>query len=199
MSDSIRFYRAAQDFANKVKNLASAQEVVLCGSMADGDPYPGDLDLAVVLSHLDELPDLARFCRQISSATHAWEVFVFNANRDYLGRICHKRECPGRFYCEAKDCGRTPHLRNIRGFRFEPSLFLTPDLKVLWQRNEESELLLWRKALGLKASRLQIYEPVRIKCWACGKRFIFEPSEQKYFAKRNWDEPRRCPECRDHE
>ncbi|WP_410511860.1 hypothetical protein PaeBR_17625 [Paenibacillus sp. BR2-3] len=80
MNDSIRFYHAAQHFANKVENLASVQEVILCGSMADGDPYPGDLDLAVVLSHLDELPDLARFCRQISSATHAWEVFVFNAN-----------------------------------------------------------------------------------------------------------------------
>lgn len=106
MNDSIRFFQAAQQFANKAKNLESVQEVVLCGSMAVGDPNPGDLDLAVVLSHIDELPGLARFCRQISSTTHAWEVFVFNTDRRYLGRICHKRECPGRYACDAKDCGR---------------------------------------------------------------------------------------------
>jgi predicted nucleotidyltransferase len=94
MNDYIRFTQAAQEFANKAKKLASVQEVVLCGSMAAGDPYPGDIDLAVVLSNLDELPQLARFCRQISSITHAWEVFIFNKDRKYLGRICHKRDCP---------------------------------------------------------------------------------------------------------
>jgi hypothetical protein len=78
MNDNIRFFQAAEHFVSKAKNLASVQEVVLCDSMAAGDPYPGDVDLAVVLSHSDELPGLARFCRQISSTTHAWEVFVFN-------------------------------------------------------------------------------------------------------------------------
>lgn len=177
----------------------SVQEVVLCGSMAAGDPYPGDIDLAVVLSHSDELPGLARFCRQISSTTHAWEVFVFGTDRKYLGRICHKRECPGRFHCDAKDCGKTPHLRNIRGFRFDPVLFLAPDLKVLWNRHEESVLLGWRKEMNLKAPRLKTYEPIRIKCWECGERFIFTASEQKHFEKRGWDEPKRCPECRDNQ
>ena len=197
MNDYIRFTQAAQHFAEKAKNLASVQEVVLCGSMAAGDPYPGDIDLAVVLSELDELPQLARFCRQISSTTHAWEVFVFNGDRKYLGRICHKRECPARYPCDAMDCGRTPHLRNIRGFRFDRSLFLAPELKVLWSRREASVLLAWRKELNLTAPSLETYEPVRLKCWECGNRFVFEASEQKYFAKRGWDDPKRCPECRE--
>ncbi|XID93320.1 hypothetical protein ACF3MZ_01930 [Paenibacillaceae bacterium WGS1546] len=47
---SIRFTHAAQHFAEKAKNLASVQEVVLCGLMAAGDLFPGDIDLAVVLS-----------------------------------------------------------------------------------------------------------------------------------------------------
>lgn len=197
MSDSIRFSQAAQHFAENAKNQASVQEVVLCGSMAAGDPHPGDIDLAVVLSNLDELPQLARFCRQISSITHAWEVFIFDKDRKYLGRICHKRECPARYPCDALDCGKTPHLRNIRGFRFDKSLFLAPELKVLWNRREESVLLAWRKELILTASSFETYEPVRLKCWECGNRFVFEASEQRYFAKRGWDDPKRCPECRE--
>jgi predicted nucleotidyltransferase len=91
ISDFVRFMKATQELANKVKGLHSVQEIVLCGSMAAGDLYPSDLDLAVVLSVEDELPQLGKFCRQISSKTHAWEVFVFNTERKYLGRICHKK------------------------------------------------------------------------------------------------------------
>lgn len=199
MNDSIRFFQAAQHFVNKAKELVSVQEVVLCGSMEACDPYPGDIDLAVVLSHFDELPVLARFCRQMSSTTHAWEVFVFSIDRRYLGRICHKRECPGRFHCEAKDCGKTPHLRNIRGFRFDPALFLAPELKLLWKRHEESILLGWRKDMNLIAPCLETYEPIRIKCWECGKRFVFTASEQKHFEKHGWNEPKRCPECQENQ
>gem|GEM_PF-791352 len=197
MNDNIRFIQAAQRFASKAKNLPTVREVVLCGSMAAGDPYPGDIDLAVVLSNLDDLPQLARFCRQISSATHAWEVFIFNTDRKYLGRICHKRECPARYPYDALDCGKTPYLRNIRGFRFDKNLFLAPELKLLWNREEESVLLAWRKQLNLKAPSLERYEPVWLKCRECGSRFLFEASEQKYFAKRGWDDPIRRPECRE--
>lgn len=192
-----RFRQAAQNFANKAKNLSSVQEVILCGSMASDDPYPQDIDLAVVLSGLYELPQLARFCRQMSSVTHAWEVFVFNTSRKYLGRICHKRECPGQRYCDAPDCGKTPHLCNLRGFRFDPAQFLSPELQILWNRNEESVLLSWRRELNLKAPRVKSFKAVRLTCRECGDRFIFEASEQKYFEKRGWEEPKRCPSCRE--
>lgn len=198
MSDNIRFTKAATLFAERAKNVASVEEVVLCGSMAAGDPDPRDIDLAVVLSNLDELSQLARFCRQISSITHAWEVFVFNRDRTYLGRICHKRECPARYPCDAMDCGKAPHLRNIHRFRFDKRLFLAPELKVLWSRSEESVLLTWRKELKLTAPILETYEPISLTCWDCGKRFVFEASEQKYFAKRGWGDPKRCPECREN-
>ncbi|MFZ5632984.1 MAG: zinc-ribbon domain containing protein [Bacillota bacterium] len=193
----IRFRQAALDFANKAKNLSSVQEVVLCGSMASDDPYPQDIDLAVVLSDLHELPQLSRFCRQMSSATHAWEVFVFNTGRKYLGRICHKRECPGQRYCDAPDCGKTPHLYNLRGFRFDPAQFLSPELQILWNRNEESVLLSWRREMNLKAPRVKYFEAVRLTCQECGDRFIFDASEQKYFEKRGWEDPKRCPSCRE--
>ncbi|MFX4263452.1 zinc-ribbon domain containing protein [Pelotomaculum propionicicum] len=193
----IRFCQAAQNFTNKAKNLASVQEVVLCGSMASDDPYPLDIDLAVVLDGLHELSQLARFCRQISSVTHAWEVFVFNTGREYLGRICHKRECPGLRYCDAPDCGKIPHLHNVRGFRFKPALFLSPQLQILWSRNEESILLSWRRELNLRKSQVKSYEAIRLICRECGNRFIFEASEQKFFAKRGWQEPKRCESCRE--
>ncbi|WP_028987898.1 hypothetical protein [Thermicanus aegyptius] len=48
-----------RSFVNKAKNLASVQEVVQCGSMVVGDRHPGDVDRAVALFNLDELPQLA--------------------------------------------------------------------------------------------------------------------------------------------
>ena len=50
-------------------------EVALCGSMVTEDPYPNDVDLAIVVESLDDLPKLARCARQIISTYHGWEVF----------------------------------------------------------------------------------------------------------------------------
>ncbi|MFZ5651750.1 MAG: zinc-ribbon domain containing protein [Bacillota bacterium] len=88
-------------------------------------------------------------------------------------------------------------MHNIRGFRFDPARFLSPELQVLWKRNEEIILLSWRKELNLKKPRVKSFEAVRLKCWECGDRFIFEASEQKYFEKRGWEDPKRCPSCRE--
>lgn len=36
-----------------------------------------------------------------------------------------------------------------------------------------------------------------LKCKDCGKDFIFSDGEQKFFAERNYTEPKRCKPCRD--
>lgn len=174
------------------------QEVILAGSMASDDPYPNDIDLAVVLTDVAELPRIARAARQMSSVYHGWEVFVFTPDRRYLGRICHRRECPAtQARCDAVDCGLIPFLKNIAGFTFNPDMFLAPALEPLWVRGADSVLLSWRQELKLAPPSSLAREPVRLRCVDCGRRFTFTVAEQKIFSKRGLQQPKRCERCRE--
>jgi hypothetical protein len=44
-----RLFEAAKTFARKVAGSTSIHEVALCGSMVTEDPYPPDIDLAIVV------------------------------------------------------------------------------------------------------------------------------------------------------
>ncbi|HOO90139.1 MAG TPA: zinc-ribbon domain containing protein [Syntrophales bacterium] len=39
-------------------------------------------------------------------------------------------------------------------------------------------------------------EDIRIGCIQCGREFVFTAAEQRQYKKRNFSNPRRCPECR---
>ncbi|MGH7844251.1 MAG: zinc-ribbon domain containing protein [Candidatus Binatia bacterium] len=192
-----RFREASKTFAGKLASRKSVQEVALCGSMVTKDPYPNDIDLAIVVDSPDELPVIARAARQISSTYHGWEVFVFQPNRSYAGRICHRKQCPIEpWRCENADCGNVPYLGNLRDFSFDPPLFLAPPIDILWSRGPKSMLLEWKEVLGARLNEQEQYRPVTLKCWECGKRFLFSVGDQKHIAKRGFHEPKRCELCR---
>jgi len=87
---------AADEFTKKVSKLSSLLEIAIVGSMAGSDPYPNDLDLALIVDNLDEIAEIAKYARQMSSYYHGWEVFLFDKNLLPLGRICHRRQCPAQ-------------------------------------------------------------------------------------------------------
>ena len=192
-----RFHEAAKTFARKLAGSPGVHEVALCGSMVTEDPHPQDIDLAIVIDSFNDLPLIARAARQISSTYHGWEVFVFRPDRTYAGRLCHRRECPTQTArCDQIDCGRVPHLGNMADFEFEPMLFLSPPIEILWCREQESVLIEWKEALGARLTGQEYYRPITLKCGDCGKRFIFSVGEQKHFADRRFREPKRCESCR---
>lgn len=39
-------------------------------------------------------------------------------------------------------------------------------------------------------------ENIEIECMSCGQAFEFTVYEQLLFRRKNFDEPRRCPDCR---
>lgn len=192
------FTQAAETFATKAQQFSSVLEVALTGSLAAGDPWPGDVDVALALHDLEDLVALAKAARQISSTTHAWEVFVFGSGPDYLGRLCHRRDCPTRkARCEAIDCGRTPFLANLPDFRFDPIRFLGSPLRLLFQRGAESIFLAWRLRLGVREGPPEApLAPIRQRCAVCGRPFLFDVAEHKHFRKMGFQPPRRCPSCR---
>ena len=132
-----KLLQAAQEFAEKIKDSPSICEVALCGSMVMDDPYPNDIDLAIVIDSLEDFPKIAKCARQISSSYHGWEVFVFKPSRTYLGRICHRRHCPTQTaYCNNENCGQTPFLGNMQGFSFDPKLFFAAPIRLFWTRGD---------------------------------------------------------------
>ncbi len=192
------FSQAAETFTRKVQQFTSVLEVALTGSLAAGDPWPGDVDLALALQNLDGLVGPAKAARQISFTTHAWDVFVFGPGPAYLGRLCHRRDCPTRqARCDAIDCGQTPYLGNLPDFRFDPIHFLGSPLRLLFQRGPESIFLAWRIRLGVGERPPEApLEPLRLDCVACGRSFLFGVGEQKHFRRMGFQPPRRCTSCR---
>lgn len=51
---------AAKEFAEKSRGLKSLLEIAIIGSVAGNDPYPSDIDLAVIVRSLDEIEALKR-------------------------------------------------------------------------------------------------------------------------------------------
>ena len=57
---------AADEFVSKVGKLSSPLEIAVVGSVAGGDPYPNDLDLAIIISNTGEIATIAKYARQMS-------------------------------------------------------------------------------------------------------------------------------------
>ena len=91
-----------------------------------------DLDLAVWLSHLQDLDGLRRakdralrdhYARTGAGvASHQVDVFVLEPGTDrYLGRLCQFNRCPkGKPECLVTGCGAAAFLRQHEGFRWQP-------------------------------------------------------------------------------
>ena len=191
---------AAGDFAMKASPLKSVLEITIAGSVAGGDPYPGDLDISLVLNNLDELSQISKYARQISRYYHSWEVFIFDKNLSHLGRVCHRRECPSRSVdCYVAECGKPPHLRIHSEFKYNEKIFLSSPFEILYTSFKESRLLVRKDELGITDSRkYHVLEDARIKCIICGRNFIFTAGEQKWYKRRGYSHPKRCPACREN-
>jgi hypothetical protein len=101
-----------------------------------------DVDLAVWLTHLDNLRALGKARSQavnkllaatgIGVAHHQVDVFLLEpATNRYLGRLCTFGACPkGKLECLVPGCGASPFLRQHEGFQLRPDA-LRPDRTVV--------------------------------------------------------------------
>lgn len=192
---------AANEFAGKIYKLSSLLEIAIMGSVAGDDPYPNDLDLVIIIRNIKEITTIAKYARQMSRHYHGWEVFLFDEDVSLIGRICHRRKCPGQSVdCSVPGCGQPPHIRVHPDFEYNEEIFLTSPINVLWTSFKRSRLLERKDELGIDESRRYPgLEDIKIKCILCGKIFLFTASEQKWYKKRGLSLPKRCPNCIEQE
>ena len=190
---------AAEEFAEKVHKLSSAIEIAIVGSVAGGDPYPNDLDLVVIVCNLDDITSIAKFARQMSRYYHGWKVFLFDEDLRLIGRICHRKECPGKsIECYVRGCGHPRYLRIEPDFEYDEKTFLESPIDVLWISFGMSRLHTRKDELGIVESRsYPVLNDIEIECILCGKTFIFTGGEQKWYQKREFSQPKRCLKCRE--
>ncbi len=189
---------AAEEFAEKAQKLLSALEIAIVGSVAGDDPHPNDLDLVIIVRNLDEIAIIAKYARQMSKHYHGWEVFLFDEGLMPLGRVCHRRECPGQSIdCSVPGCGQPPYLRVDPEFEYDEKMFFKSPIDVLWTSFSMSRLLARKDELGIVESRRYPVLDIEIECILCGKTFVFTGSEQKWYQKRGLSRPKRCHDCRE--
>ncbi len=192
----------AEEFVGKVKGFESVLEIALAGSVAGGDPNPLDLDIAMVLKDVKDIIDIAKLSRQTRAKILNLDIFVFDKSAEYLGRICHRKECPGGSVdCYVENCGKVKHLRMLEEFVFDQKSFFRKKIEILYS---EGESVLLKKQIEVM-SALDLKEPEgkentetkELKCLECGRYFKFTPTEQKKFTKNGFKPPKRCEKCRD--
>src|SRR3989339_280881 len=153
------FRHMAEEFVGKVKGFESVLEIALAGSVAGGDPNPLDLDIAMVLKDVKDIIDIAKLSRQTRAKILNLDIFDFDKSAEYLGRICHRKECPGGSVdCYVENCGKVKHLRMLEEFVFDQKSFFRKKIEILYS---EGESVLLKKqievmsALDLKELKIE--------------------------------------------
>jgi hypothetical protein len=199
----LRYKKVATDFVGRVAHLESVLEIAVFASVAGGDPYPSDIDVAIFLNSLETMAPIAKAKRQADALMNGFDLFVFDQDRKFIGNVCQRKECgSGSGTAIRVCCTSTPFIARRDGLNFEPFRWFKTPVEILFHRDKKSILLSWQEAIlqtmGLDSPEpYPIREPIVQKCRECGTRFTIDPGEQKYFEGMGFDFPKRCQSCRD--
>jgi len=126
----LAFVRAAQ-------RLPGITRIALIGSLTTNKANPKDADLLVSVTDDTDLTSLARLTRKLQghaqTINRGGEVFLADASNNYLGRICHWKECaPGiRMRCDALHCGQREYLHDdLEAITLAQSVLAAPPLEL---------------------------------------------------------------------
>jgi len=113
---------AGLEFVRAVIQIPGVRQVSLVGSICTDRIRPKDIDFLVTIGDDIEFDALATVGRRLKGKTQqvnrGADVFLANRRGEYIGRVCHYRECWPRRACRALHCGKVPHLND--------------DLEALW-------------------------------------------------------------------
>ena len=117
-SDQVRgtLLRLTRDFVLASRQIRGVIRIALFGSLATSKARPKDADVLVSIRPPLDLAPLARLARRFQGRAQGInstaDVFLATPEGEYLGRVCHYRECYRRRSCRARNCGTWPHLND---------------------------------------------------------------------------------------
>jgi predicted nucleotidyltransferase len=131
--------RATLPFVLTAASLHGVQRIALLGSLTTTKVSPQDVDLLLSVDETMDLAHLATLGRKlqgrITALTHCnvgADLFLANAQHQYLGRLCHRKSCPCYCrVCRANHCGRRQYLcDDLPIIELPRTLLLAPPLDV---------------------------------------------------------------------
>ena len=122
---------------DRVVVLPGVRRIAIIGSIVSTKADPKDVDVLITVEDDADLTALATAARKlkgiVQSKNKGADVFLANLSGQYIGRICHWRECgPGiRASCDARHCGRRHFLHDDLGdISLDPLLVMEPPIEV---------------------------------------------------------------------
>lgn len=108
--------RLTLEFVLAARQMPGVVRIAMLGSLATAKSRPKDADVLVSIVGDAALEALARAARRFQGRAQGInspaDVFLADTSAQYLGRICHFRECRPQARCLARHCGARPHLAN---------------------------------------------------------------------------------------
>jgi hypothetical protein len=128
-----------RQFVERARFFPGVRRIALIGSLATEKSDPKDADVLVTVGDDADLTQLAVLGRKLKghaqSRNKGADIFLADPSDNYIGRICHWRECrPGiRASCDARHCGRPFLHDDLDDVTLDASLIKTPPLE-LWPK-----------------------------------------------------------------
>jgi hypothetical protein len=128
--------KAVLRFVLEARGCRGVLRMALIGSLTTAKPLPKDADVLVTIEDGLDLEPLASAARRLKGTAQQMnlgaDIFLANAQGQYLGRICRYRECHARVACDARRCGWQAHLNDdLHVITLAPPLIASPPVE-LW-------------------------------------------------------------------
>ena len=139
-------------FIDRIVAIPGLRRIAMVGSLTSSKADPKDVDILITIDNEADLTTLATAARKLKGAAQTKnkgaDVFIANLSGQYIGRICHWRDCgPGiRASCDARNCGRRHFLHDdLDEINLDPVLVKEPPLEiwptVVYRQSVASDLL----------------------------------------------------------
>ena len=129
-----------RQFVERARACPGVRRIALVGSLTTFKTDPKDADVLITVNDDADLTPLATLGRRLKghaqSRNRGGDIFLADPSGNYIGRICHWRECyrGKRMSCDAQHCGRRAFLHDdLDDVTLDASLIKTPPLE-LWPK-----------------------------------------------------------------
>ncbi|MBA7669319.1 hypothetical protein ES703_77449 [subsurface metagenome] len=135
---------AINTFIELTKVIDSIIEIVLFGSLIKEKRVVNDIDLMVFIENTNDISKIAKARRKVSGSCYiGLDVFILTKKGQYLGNICHRKNCPTMSVdCQVYGCGDIKYIRRYPDYNFDLKIISNDKIKLLYHNPGYEESLI---------------------------------------------------------